>query len=266
MAGGARLDARLRRRVGVNAEDAALLTNLSPDAGGPPRPVLETDRPVALVGGGGFDWETFHRVRSRVGAVVAADGGANHFRPEAGLFGEGSPLAAIIGDMDSVTALEEWRRLPDCRVAPIAEQDTTDLEKCLYSVAAPLYLGVGFLGRRFDHTLAATHALLRYADRQAILIGETDLIFMSPLRLSLRLAPGARVSIYPVGPTTGVASTGLEWPIDGLDFAPGHRIGASNRAAAERVSVAFDRPGAAIILHRDRLDAAIEGLMAASGP
>jgi thiamine pyrophosphokinase len=49
----------------------------------------------------------------------------------------------------------------------LPEQDTTDFEKCLYSVAAPLLLGVGFLGGRADHHLAAMNVLVRYADRRS---------------------------------------------------------------------------------------------------
>lgn len=225
-----------------------------------PTPTLRFEQPVALVGGGGFDWETFALADRRTGAVVAADGGANRFRPGAGLFNAPSPLAAVIGDMDSVENIDAWRARSDCAVVAIAEQDTTDLEKCLYAVEAPLYLGVGFLGRRFDHTLAATHALLAYPHRRVILIGETDLIFLCPRRVTLRLTPGARVSLYPLGPVRGVASTGLEWPIDGLDFAPGRRIGASNRADADATSIELDGGAAAIILHRDWLDAAIDAL------
>lgn len=225
-----------------------------------PAPRLRFDRPVALVGGGAFDWETFGLVEKRAVAVVAADGGANWFRAGGELFDAPSPLAAVVGDMDSVDDLEAWRGRPDCQVEAIAEQDTTDLEKCLYAVEAPLYLGVGFLGRRFDHTLAATHALLAFAHRRVILIGETDLIFLCPGHATLSLAAGARVSIYPLAPVQGVASTGLEWPIDGLDFAPGRRIGTSNRAVAETVSIEMDGPGAAIILHRDWLDATVAAL------
>ena len=56
-------------------------------------------------------------------------------------------------------------RAAGAAVHAVGEQETTDLEKCLYSVEAPLFLGVGFLGGRVDHQLAAMNALVKYAGR-----------------------------------------------------------------------------------------------------
>lgn len=226
----------------------------------PPPPRLEFKTPVTLVGGGAIDWSAFHAAQALARTVIAADGGANMFRAEAGLFGGASPLAAVIGDMDSVLALEDWRRLEDCDVIPIAEQDTTDLQKCLYTVEAPLYLGVGFLGRRFDHSLAAAHALLAYAHRRVVLISAEDVVFLAPQHWRATLAPDDRVSIYPLRHVRGVRSSGLRWPIDNLAMEAGAQIGTSNAAAASEVAAEFDRVGALIILDRNRLGAAIESL------
>lgn len=206
---------------------------------------------VTLVGGGSLDRAAFALARSHAPVVVAADGGANALAA----WGEGA--AAVIGDMDSVADLDGWRRRSE--VLHIAEQDTTDLEKCLYSVDAPLFLGVGFTGRRFDHTLAALHALLRWRDRRVVLLGEEDVVFLCPPDWSARLAPGARVSFFPLTPVRGVESRGLRWRVDGLDFAPGVRIGTSNAAEAPEVSVRFDGWGMAAILGREWLPQVLAG-------
>lgn len=210
---------------------------------------------ATLVGGGALDRDCFELARARAPRVVAADGGANRLRA----WGLGAD--AVIGDMDSVEDLPFWKAR--ARVVALAEQESTDLEKCLYATDAPLYLGVGFLGRRFDHTLAALHALLRYPAKRLLLIGEEDVVFLAPPRWRARLAPGARVSFFPLRPVRGLASTGLEWPVDGLAFAPGERIGSSNRAAAAEVSAAFDGAGMAAMLERRFLDAALDSLPAA---
>ncbi len=219
------------------------------------------DAPVALIGGAAFDAEAYAAAAARTARDVAADGGADAFAP-----GAAPRLAAVVGDMDSVRDLAAWRAAPGVTVRALSEQDSTDFEKCLYSVAAPLYLGVGFLGARFDHSLAATHSLLRYADRRVILIGETDLVFLAPRRWRARLAVGARVSFFPIRPVRAVASQGLAWPLDGLRLAAGEAIGTSNRASAETVAAQFDAPGAAVILGREWLDAAIESLDAPEAP
>ena len=48
----------------------------------------------------------------------------------------------------------------------------------------------------------------------------------------------------PLGPVQG-RSIGLEWPIDGLNFAPGGRIGTSNRATGP---VALEMAGPEMLL------------------
>ena len=45
----------------------------------------------------------------------------------------------------------------------IAEQETTDFEKAIYSTRAPVTVALGMTGKRFDHTLAALDAVTRYA-------------------------------------------------------------------------------------------------------
>lgn len=217
-------------------------------------PRLRFARGVTLVGGGAADLRTFHEAVALAPHVVAADGGADR------LAAWGATPEAVVGDMDSVADLAGWRDRLGERVIHLAEQDTTDLEKCLYSVSAPFFLGVGFTGRRFDHTLAALHALLRRPDATAVLVGEEDVVFLCPPYWRVRVAPGARVSFFPLAPVRGLASSGLRWPVEGLDFAPGLRIGTSNEAVAAEVAARFDRPGMAAILDRRFLGAALESL------
>lgn len=212
------------------------------------------DGGVTLVGGGAPDRAAFDLARARAPHVVAADGGAN------ALCGWGIDPAVIIGDMDSVRDLAGWRARPGVAVAQIAEQDSTDLEKCLTATRAPFYLGVGLMGRRFDHSLAALHALLRWPDRRIVLLGEEDAVFMAPPDWRADLAPGARVSFFPLLPVRGVASTGLVWPIEGLDFAAGQRIGTSNAARTAQVSARFGGPGMVAMVERRFLDAVLDSL------
>ncbi len=160
----------------------------------------------------------------------------------------------MIGDMDSIADPERWRADPAAFVH-LAEPETTDFEKCLYATEAPLYLAVGFTGHRVDHTLAVLHTLLRYPDKSIVLVGEHEVGALAPPSATLRLAvtPGARVSIYPLLPVTATHSRGLAWPIDGLALAPGTKIATSNEASQPVVEVAFDGPGALVMLEREAL-------------
>lgn len=138
---------------------------------------------------------------------------------------------------------------------PIADQDTTDLEKCLAGIAAPLVLGLGFLHGRIDHQLAAMNALVRHPDPPAILIGGEDIVLRCPALLELDLAAGTRVSLFPMAPATGRVSEGLRWPVAGLAFAPDGRIGTSNAATGGRLRIGFDSPAVLVILPVETLPA-----------
>ncbi len=207
---------------------------------------------VTLAGGAPFSRATLDAALGLAPHPVAADGGAD------GLLGYGVVPEAVIGDMDSRHAALP----PGVAEIAVAEQETTDFEKCLARLDAPLIVGVGFLGGRLDHTLAALSTLLGHAGRPVILLGEEDVSFVAPEGWSMAVAPGTRVSFYPLRPATGVASRGLRWPIDGLAMAAGGRIGTSNEAADARIAARFDRPGIVTMLPARCLSAAVESLVA----
>lgn len=221
---------------------------------------LKFTAPVTLVGGGALDRAMLADARTLGRHLVAADGAADR------LMELGQPPDAVVGDMDSIRCRAALP--PGCRIIELAEQATTDFEKCLYSVDAPLYLGAGFTGRRVDHSLAVFHAMLRYPEKAVILIGQEEIIALAPARqtLSIAVGTGARVSFFPLLPVTGAASGGLKWQIDGLPMEAGSQIGTSNQSTAETIRFAFDGPGALIMLPRPALAALAEALMASAGP
>ena len=109
------------------------------------------------------------------------------FRPAAGAVDGGANVAlangiiplATIGDLDSIEQ-EVLSKLSPDHVFKVSEQDSTDFEKCLLRVSAPLIIGVGFTGARLDHTLAAFSSLAKFSDRPCILLDEEDLVFHAP--------------------------------------------------------------------------------------
>jgi len=211
---------------------------------------LRFDSAVTIVGGGALDREMVEAARLHAPVLVAADGGADRLAE--------MRLAphAVIGDMDSVADPERWRAGP-APFVHLGEQDSTDFEKCLYATEAPLYLAVGFTGRRVDHMLAVFHALLTYMQKRIVLVGEDEVSTLAPAGATLRLAvtPGSRVSVFPLLPVTATRSRGLVWPIDGLAMAPGRRIGTSNQASQPLIEMTFDGPGALVMVERPALGA-----------
>lgn len=217
------------------------------------RIVIDSTENITLVGGSAVAPGLIGRLLDRAPVLVAADGGADL------AWAEGHRPRAVIGDMDSIADLAEWAAR-GVEMVEIAEQLSTDFEKCLYSLRAPLILACGFLGARTDHALAAMSGLLRYAEARVILVSETEIVFHTPPALAIDLPEGTTVSFFPLAPVTGTRSAGLEWSVEGLALRPGGRIGTSNRALGGRVEAGFDVPGVLTILPAAMLDAAMTAL------
>lgn len=213
--------------------------------------VLQIDTPVTLLGAGHSKSSCLKEALTHAPFLVAADGGANV------AIAAGCMPEAVIGDFDSITDATR-AAIPSERLLHVAEQDTTDFEKCLSRIDAPLILGVGFAGGRLDHVMAVWTVLACYPARRCLILGEEDVVFLSPRRLALDLAGGERVSLFPMGAVRG-RSEGLFWPIDGIGFAPDGRIGTSNRATGP-VTLEFDAEKMLVLLPRDCLGAAIAAL------
>lgn len=217
-----------------------------------PDPVLTAPGPVALVGAGPAPAAALEACLARSGPVVAADGGA------AAVLAAGRIPDVVIGDLDSIGSRAR-AAVPPGRLHRVAEQDSTDFEKCLARIDAPLVLAAGFLGGRADHALAALSALARGVGPPCVLVSERDAACHVPARLTLDVPAGTRVSLFPMGPVTGV-SEGLRWPIAGLSFAPAGRVGTSNEAVGP-VRLSMDGPGMLAIVPADMLDALLGGLV-----
>lgn len=216
--------------------------------------MIHSEKPVTLVGAGRVDRDTLNAALRRAPFLVAADGGAN-MAHAAGVVPE-----FVIGDFDSIRG-EVVAETPPDRLIRVDEQETTDFEKCLTRIAAPMILAVGFAGDRQDHVLAVWNALARHPSRRCLVIGSKDVVFLAPRRLRLDLHRGTRVSLFPIAPVRG-RSAGLEWPIDGIDFAPDGRVGTSNRACGP-VELEFDAERMLVLLPPECLDAAIGALVGA---
>lgn len=184
-------------------------------------PIVHNASPVTLLGGADLDDNQLNICLIAAPSVVAADGGADHAL-RAGL----GPVA-VIGDMDSVS--------PAARAAfsgvlhRVAEQDTTDFEKALSRIAAPLVMAAGFLGGRLDHTLAVLGVLARRGACHVILISDSDACVLLPQGDSAWDLPrDARVALLPLG-AARVTSHGLRWDLADAAMAPDGLISSSNQ-------------------------------------
>ena len=216
--------------------------------------IVSENEPITILGGAHFSRGLLLESLERAPVVYAADGGANLCMQY------GCQPKQVIGDLDSISPTVRSKIAPE-RLIHVTEQDTTDFEKLLIRVDAPLMLALGFLGDRIDHQMAVQTVMTTYAHRKIICIGEHDVMFVVPPELTLSLDADTRVSLYPMAPVQ-VRSKGLYWATDGLQFAPDGQIGTSNRATGP-VNLTPSGPRMLVILPKDCLDSAIAALRAA---
>lgn len=184
--------------------------------------IVDETRPVTLLGGGRPGPQDLEESLSLAPVLVAADGGATL------ALSFGKMPEAVIGDFDSISA-QSLAQIPQSHRFLISEQETTDFDKALRAIKAPIVLGVGFLGGRLDHQLAALNVLVRHAEQPCILLSEHEITFHVSRPLKLDLKQGDTVSLFPLSAVRAV-SEGLEWPLEGLLLEPDGFIGTSNRA------------------------------------
>ena len=96
---------------------------------------------VTLIGGGAVTAEDLSLALSLAPVLVAADGGAD------AAIALGHLPDRSIGDFDSLDAAAR-DAIPAERLHRIAEQESTDFEKCLERIEAPLVIGVGYAQQR----------------------------------------------------------------------------------------------------------------------
>lgn len=216
--------------------------------------IVRENEPITLIGGAAVTLTLLARARALAPIVVAADGGAD------AALAHGAMPQAVIGDFDSIS--EDARaRIPTAAQHPIADQDSTDFDKCLGNIASPLIIGIGFSGDRLDHQLAAYNTLVRHSWQRCILLGREELVFLAPPSIDIDLDADCPVSLFPMGAVEGI-SDGLAYPIGGLNFAPDGRVGTSNTALGP-VHLSVTAPKMLVILPHSTLEDAARALGAA---
>jgi thiamine pyrophosphokinase len=154
--------------------------------------------------------------------IFAADGGANL------LIKKNIDFEAVIGDMDSIK--KKFKKNKSIKKIHIKEQNTTDLQKCLNIIDCPTIIGLGFLDKRLDHSLASITAISGFHKaKRVILIGKNDIVIWVDRGWSCKLPIRTRISIWPLGKQKFINSIGLEWSLKDLTLDPINLIGTSNQ-------------------------------------
>ncbi len=212
---------------------------------------VQAKTPITLIGGAPVSSDLLDAALRHASDVVAADSGADR------ALAHGVTPRAVFGDFDSMSQ-DARDRLDPATLHLMPDQDSTDFDKCMRRVTAPLILGVGFCGARMDHQMAACTTLVRRPAQRCVLLGERDLTMLCPPSIHLPLDAGCRVSLFPMGAVEG-ASDGLAFPIGGLNFAPDGLVGTSN-AALGPVHLSITAPKMLLMLPVEMLDILVTAL------
>lgn len=212
-------------------------------------PIVSSSSLICLVGGASLGKTEISAIFPLSNIIVAVDGGADH------LLQAGVMPAAVIGDLDSLSA--QARDTFAHVLCHISEQSTTDFEKALLRVAAPVILGLGFTGGRMDHILSVLNVMARHADRAIVLIDDDDVCFLAPLGASqMDLPQGARIAIMPLD-AANVSVTGLQWNFTEMLMTPAGFTSPSNAAVGGIVTLQTDGP-VLVTLPRAHLQTALK--------
>lgn len=195
---------------------------------------------LLVIGGEGPPFEFISPRLGRFGYVCAADSGLDLARSW------GIEPDLVVGDMDSVADPSSLSTCKETIVFP-RDKDDTDTELGLSILRARGYGPIavaGGGGGRLDHLLAIRATLERPDGPDEWYSGSGYLVRISAAA-EFAVRPGAVVSVFPLSTgASGMASSGLTWPLDGLRWDAG-RFGISNVAPSGRFSVT---PGAVPLL------------------
>lgn len=211
--------------------------------------IVSEKEAVALIGGGKVTKPTLARISSCVSKYIAVDGGADH------LLLAGIEPAAVIGDLDSLSA--KSRATFADMLHHIPEQSTTDFEKALTQVAAPVILALGFTGGRIDHALSVLNVMARSPASRVVLVDENDASFLAKDGKTQITAPdGCRISFMPLGEAVATV-TGVKWAFEHQKMHPAGFTSSSNEIAGGRVELDVTGP-VLVTLPQSQLASAVQ--------
>ena len=199
---------------------------------------------VVILAGGDRPSDPVRRALPTAALCIAADSGLDH------TYDLGLRPDVVVGDLDSVSpAILDRATVDGVRVErhPAAKAKT-DLELALDRAMAErperiVVAGIG--GGRLDHHLANLLVLARDDYAGPAIDAYLGTARVAVVRHHTRLVegrPGEPVTLLPMhGPASGVATTGLAYPLWGETLHPGSTRGVSNELVTPTASVTVAR-------------------------
>lgn len=210
-------------------------------------------RPAVLVIGGELPRRSVVHSLPHDPLVIAVDSGYQHARAL------GLSVDVLVGDLDSITKdeLEHARiNVPILHTAP-NDKDQTDTELAIewaldngHQTLVVLYGG----GNRIDHHLGVIHSLAnpRLVGIDVVAyIGDSRVhVVHGPTAIDLACAVGTTVGLVPIaGHVEGVATSGLQWPLNDEQLFAWASRGVSNVSTEDRINVRIQSGVLLVIIH-----------------
>ena len=194
---------------------------------------------LLLLGGEGPARDLLESILADVVCTVAADSGFDLARklnivPD-----------LLVGDLDSLQPSKELEDFPQERIRRYPrEKDETDAElglQALWDMGFRRVVVAGGGGGRVDHLLGLVSLFERgktptlwYTSRELIQIVKGSLVVTDCFK-------GQTVSFFPLGgAVAGMSSSGLKWPLDGLEWNRGE-MGLSNVFSEDRCTISVSQ-------------------------
>ncbi|MGC6517767.1 MAG: thiamine diphosphokinase [Candidatus Puniceispirillaceae bacterium] len=192
---------------------------------------MEFETPIIIVGQGEVNLPALRQM-AKTYPIIALDGACHYLQQH--------DIAAsyVIGDMDSYNPPddESLENPPVC--LRMAEQDSNDFEKAVRHFEAPIMIGFGLFGKRFDHSFANLHVMAKFQNNKAIIaVTNDEIITTHKGACDLGAEKGGLIAILPLQSISFMRSDGLAYPLDGLTLACGEMVSSSNQALSSEISL-----------------------------
>lgn len=178
--------------------------------------------------------------------ILALDGGADTAL-KAGIMPN-----LVIGDLDSISQNAK-NKIGQEKLLKVSRQDNTDLEKGLdfaKYLKVPSITIICAGGGRLDFTLSNFSSVFSYIDKAQIIF-KTSTCDIYPIKKSAKFTcpKGSKVSLVPMGTTTGLTLKNLKYPLKNATFKIG-QTAVSNIALKDNFEVSFKKGQLLVIVNK----------------
>ena len=208
---------------------------------------MQTIKNLLIIANGQEENKTFIKTCAKTADfILALDGGADTALKAAVM------PNLVLGDLDSISQNAK-NKIGKEKLLKVARQDNTDLEKgldfALY-FKVPNITIICAQGGRLDFTLSNFSSVFNYIDK-ANIIFKTSTCDIFPLKKSTKFEckKGAKISLIPMGNTTGLTLKNLKYSLKNATFKIG-QTAVSNIALKNNFEVSFKKGQLLVIVNK----------------